>query len=158
RLINPVEGKPVYTIFSYAWAGLSSDEGNPMGYIEGEPSSDYKELTNALPEELIYHGSAVPLYYGSLLNSFRYKNLSFSFNIMYNGGYFFRRPTISYQSLFNNWNGHPDYRLRWQKPGDENKTDVPSMIYPNDSQRDSFFNYSEPTVEKGDHIRIRNMN
>ena len=51
-----------------------------------------------------------------------------------------------------------DFENRWQKPGDENKTDVPSMIYPTDSYRDQFYQLSEATVEKGDVVRLQDIN
>jgi hypothetical protein len=30
-----VEGKPVYSVFSYKWAGLDPVTGDPQGYING---------------------------------------------------------------------------------------------------------------------------
>jgi hypothetical protein len=43
---------------------------------------------------------------------------------------------------------------RWQKPGDENRTNVPSMIYPNPtSSRDDFYNASDVNVEKEDQLQ-----
>jgi hypothetical protein len=53
--------------------------------------------------------------------------------------------------------GHPDYERRWQGPGDEKSTYVPSMIFPADPLRDNFYGYSEPLIEKGDHIRLQDI-
>ena len=51
---------------------------------------------------------------------------------------------------------HPDFSKRWQNPGDENTTTVPSMIYPvNDTYRDDFYANSSANVLKGDNIRIQ---
>src|SRR5690606_22239009 len=60
--------------------------------------------------------------------------------------------------MFNLWNGHSDFTNRWQKPGDENRTSVPSMVYPNNGRRDEFYTNSAELVEKGDHIRLQDVN
>jgi TonB-dependent starch-binding outer membrane protein SusC len=51
-----------------------------------------------------------------------------------------------------------DYDKRWQNPGDENHTNVPSMApYSTDGFRDQFYNGTSATVEKGDHIRLQDI-
>lgn len=50
-----------------------------------------------------------------------------------------------------------EYAQRWQKPRDENSTNVPSLTYPADANRDKFYLNSEATVEKGDHIRLQDI-
>lgn len=50
---------------------------------------------------------------------------------------------------------HIDYVKRWQQPGDEKTTTVPSMVYPlSNERRDDFYAYSSANVLKGDNIRI----
>lgn len=51
-----------------------------------------------------------------------------------------------------------DFENRWQQPGDENKTTVPSMVYPTDFYRDQFYQLSQATVEKGDVVRLQDVN
>jgi len=48
--------------------------------------------------------------------------------------------------------------LRWQQPGDEGKTNVPSFIYPVNYSRDNFYAVSEINVLKGDHVRLQYIN
>jgi hypothetical protein len=61
--------------------------------------------------------------------------------------------------LFNSWlGGNKEYAQRWQKPGDEKTTNVPSMIYPDDPSRDMFYQYSTATIENGDNIRLQDLN
>lgn len=158
-LVSPFEGRPVYAIYSYDWAGLDPENGDPLGYLDGEISKDYYSITSAAPSTLIYHGSAVPTFFGSLRNTLSYADFSLSFNIVYKGGYYFRRSSIDYLALYANWRGgHPDYALRWQNPGDENRTNVPSLPYPANSGRDAFYSNSTVLVEKGDHIRLQDIN
>lgn len=157
-IVSPVLGKPVYAIYSYRWAGLDPDTGDPVGYIDEEPSKNYNAITRGTPSGLHYHGSAVPTLFGSYRNTLIMKNLSVSFNMLYKLNYFFRRNSINYGTLINNWRGHEDYNRRWQESGDENHTNVPSMVYPNIGNRDVFYGGSEVLVEKGDHVRFQDIN
>ncbi|HXO75794.1 MAG TPA: hypothetical protein VN824_11175, partial [Puia sp.] len=81
-----------------------------------------------------------------------------SWNIVYKLGYFFRRNSIFYVPVFTGASqGHPDYEKRWQNPGDEKRTNVPSMIFSLDQNRDQFYQNSTVLVEKGDHIRLQDV-
>ncbi len=155
--ISGILGLPVYSIFAYKWGGLDPETGDPMGYLNGERSKNYSAITGTgtSVEDLEYYGSAIPTIYGSLINTFSYKSLSLDFAVSYKLGYWFRRSSINYSNLFDSWIGHSDYANRWQKPGDENLTDVPSNTYTSNYSRDAFYNGSSVLVEKGDHIRLQ---
>src|SRR5690606_3768627 len=58
-LVSPFEGRPVYGIYSYEWAGLDPENGDPQGFLNGEISKDYYSITSNAPSTLVYHGSAV---------------------------------------------------------------------------------------------------
>lgn len=154
--VSGVVGKPVYSIFSFPSAGLDPENGNPRGYVNGQVSEDYAGIyNNTLVSQLKYNGSAIPTYFGSFLNTFIYKSLSLDVNISYKLGYFFRKISTSYNELFNEGIGNADYSKRWQKPGDELHTQVPSMIYPDDPNRDSFYAGSDVLVDNAGHIRLQ---
>jgi len=157
--INPIIGRPVTALYSYKWAGLDPTSGDPQGYINQQVSKNYSQLlTSPDLNDLVYHGPTTAPYFGSLMNTLSWKQLSFSFNLIYKFGYYFRRPSINYSGLFSGSDpGNKDYTLRWQKPGDESFTNVPSLIYPADNNRDQFYNLSEILVEKGDHIRLQDI-
>ena len=158
--ITPVTEKPVFSILSYPFAGLDN-AGNPQGYVDGKVSIDYNKIINTAPvtaNGLVYSGPSSPQFFGFVGNEFDYKNFSLTVNIAYKLHYYFRRPTINYDALFNQGIGSGDFSKRWQKPGDENTTTVPSMIYPNNSQRDYFYGSSTATVSKADNIRIQFIN
>lgn len=53
---------------------------------------------------------------------------------------------------------HPDYYLRWQRPGDEANTTVPSFLYPLNSLRDNFYSNASVNVIPADNIRIDYVN
>lgn len=159
-VISPIVGKPVFSILSYPFAGLDG-AGNPQGYIGGKPSTDYFSIIYVAPksvDSLTYSGPASPKFFGFIGNEFTWKGLALTVNIAYKLGYYFRRSTINYNALFNQGIGHSDFSKRWQKPGDENITNIPSMIYPNNSQRDFFYASSTATVSKADNIRLQFIN
>jgi TonB-linked SusC/RagA family outer membrane protein len=156
----PKIGRDLNGIYVYKWAGLDPLTGDPRGYLEGELSKDYtKILSGTNLNDLEYVGTANPQYYGSLMHSFSYHGFSLSFNVLYKLGYFFKRESINYSQLSSNSSGigHSDYNLRWQKPGDEKQTNVPSLIYPAISNRDNFYLRSSAIIERGDHIRLQDV-
>lgn len=158
RSIVPIEGAPVYPVYSLAFAGLDPATGDPTGYLNGEISKDYAALNTVPLDDLVYHGSARPRVFGGLSNSFRYRNLGVAINIVYKFDYYFRRLSVNYASLFGNAiTPHEDYLKRWQQPGDEMVTDVPSALYPVNAGRENFYAFSSALVERGDHIRLQDI-
>ncbi|OQP55889.1 hypothetical protein A4H97_20065 [Niastella yeongjuensis] len=155
--LNAVEGKVAYGLGSYKWEGLDPATGDPRGRLGKEISTNYTAIFNDSIQNQVFHGSAQPLYSGFIGNSFSWKNLTFSANITYRLQFYFRKPTISYSDLANNWNGHADYGLRWQKPGDEMSTTVPSFTYPTNTNRDLFYKNSEINVLRGDNVRLQDV-
>ncbi|HUN01252.1 MAG TPA: SusC/RagA family TonB-linked outer membrane protein [Niabella sp.] len=157
--IIPVIGKPPYSIAAYKWAGLDQ-HGNPQGFLNAQQSTDYRAIFNEGREKgiegnIIYIGSAVPTVFGSIINTFSWKKIMLAINVSYKLGYYFRRPSLSYSDLIYSGNGNSEYTHRWQKPGDELITTVPSFIFPNNDERDNFYRLSEINVLKADHIRLQ---
>lgn len=154
-----VVGRPLRGVLSYKWAGLDSKTGDPQGWLNGQISKDYNGIIrNSNPDSLIYHGSATPTVFGSLRNDLSFKNFSLSFNITYKLGYYFRRPSANLNYLGNlSIYMNRDFSNRWQQPGDELKTDVPSLVYPTNNQRNDFYQYSEILVERADHVRLQDV-
>ncbi len=157
--VTPIIGKPLYALFSYRWAGLDPENGNPRGILDGHPSTNYLSISNSNDaiDSLVYHGQATPAFFGAVMNRVGYKGFSISFNISYKLGYYFRRPSIRYSEILGS-GGHSEYAWRWQHPGDEQNTSVPSFVYPFDQNRDNFYRLSEAVVESGSHIRLQFIN
>ncbi|TXJ28255.1 MAG: SusC/RagA family TonB-linked outer membrane protein [Chitinophagaceae bacterium] len=158
-IVSPLEGKAIYAILSYPWAGLDAN-GNPQSNLDGHTSTDYGAITGSAMKvgDLVYSGSAIPTFYGGMTNSIRYKQLELSVNVNFKMGYYFRRNSVSYEQFMNLGITHSDYLNRWQKAGDESWTYVPSFVYPNSSQRDAFYRNSAILVSKADHLRINFIN
>ncbi|WP_051292768.1 SusC/RagA family TonB-linked outer membrane protein [Olivibacter sitiensis] len=156
---DPVVGKPIHHVFSLAWGGLDPQNGDPLGYWGGEESKDYASMINSTAlEDLIYHGPARPRYFGALRNNFQWKDVSLSFNVSYRLGYYIRKSTVQYYQVLRGEPTHGDYALRWQRPGDEEHTQIPSLPAVSNSYRDDFLTRSSAMIDKGDHIRLQDIN
>lgn len=156
--IVPLEGKPLLSIYSYAWGGLDPQTGAPRGVLDGEPSTNYNGImASATPENIVFHGSARPTHFGALRNNLSYKAFSFSFNISYRLGYFYRRQSINYNSLLSGVIEHGDFVNRWQQAGDELTTNIPALPTNISFPRENFYRMSSALVEPGDHIRLQDI-
>jgi len=160
--ITPQVGKPIFSIYSFRSGPLTHNTGDPQGYIGDQLSTDYATIIHNQSQSvdsLKFNGSARPTSFGSFRNTFSYKSFSLSANVIYKLGYYFRRSSVDYSALFASWQMNSDFNKRWQQPGDETKTIVPSM--PNtanpDPNRDTFYGNSEALIDKGDHIRLQDI-
>ena len=154
---SPKVGKVLEAVYAYKWAGLDPNTGDPLGYLQKSTSKDYVGIFNDSISNLVYKGSAIPLYFGSVRNTFTWKNFSLSANITFKFDYWFQKPTINYYTFFSAWGGNSDFLNRWQNPGDEKKTTVPSMDFPADQNRDNFYANAEPNFLRADNIRLQDI-
>lgn len=155
---SPKVGQVLQPVFAYKWAGLDPATGDPQGVYNKEVSKDYMSIMNDSVSNLVYKGSAIPLYFGALRNTFTWKHISVSANITFKFAYTFQKSALQYSSLYTYWTQNAEFTRRWQKPGDEKITNVPSMNYPADANRDAFYSSAEPNFLKGDHIRLQDIN
>ncbi|MBE8719951.1 SusC/RagA family TonB-linked outer membrane protein [Sphingobacterium pedocola] len=156
--LTPIEGMNLYSALGYRWAGLDPADGTPRGYLDGEVSKDYAALVNqSTIGELENMGTTKPLYFGSLRNNFRFKAVELSFNIAYNLGHKFRRYSFDNRYFIDQGVGHADYANRWQKPGDEQWTDVPAFTYPNNLYASDLYYYSSALIEDASWIKLRDI-
>jgi TonB-linked SusC/RagA family outer membrane protein len=157
--VTGIAGRSMYGVYSYKWSGLEHETGDPMGGLNGLPSKDYTAILNNFnPDSITYHGSSRPTKFGSLRNDFQYKGFSLSCNIVFKLGYVFRRPSTGtyYAKVVEN-QPHVDYASRWQQPGDELKTNIPSVLYEQNENRNAFYIYSDILVESGSHVRLQDI-
>lgn len=156
------EGKNPFTLYTFKFAGLDPQNGDPMGYDKnGNISKDYADLLNQKYKDLQNHGSIIPLYYGFLRNTFKYKSFSISTNIGYKFKYKMVRGGYTGDSGIFTYNPGPiaEYSHRWQKSGDEANADVIPSIVPksSDSFRGQFYSQSSARVFDADHIRLEDI-
>lgn len=161
---TPRVGQIAYGISSYRWAGLDPTNGDPQGYLNGQVSKNYSGIFSDSLQSQIFHGSALPLYSSFFQNNVHWKGFTLSANITGRFNYYFREPALelTYLNSFGGANYAIEYYRRWQKPGDEAFTNVPSMPYPPPttsglSQRNDFYRYAEIHVKRADNIRLQDV-
>lgn len=161
--LNPFPGQIIFGLSSYRWAGLDPSTGDPLGYYEGKISKNYNDIANDSVQHQVFHGSSLPLSTAFLRNNFSWKGLNIAFNFIGRFQYYFREPSITASATDGFLQGmiSVDYYRRWQKPGDEAITNVPSIYYPISgaaSGRSTFYQMSEIHVKRGDNIRLQDVN
>jgi hypothetical protein len=154
HIIFPLVGYNPYTISSYKFAGLDPQNGDPIGYANGDKTKDYYSITKNPISDQVVSGQAIPPLFGALRNTFEWKNFLLTFHISYRFHYYVRKPTINYTSFVNYGTYGYNIEKRWQVPGDEKITNIPSLVYPLKPQRDAFFQYSDINVIPADNIKL----
>lgn len=157
--VNGQIGFPVYSILAYRSLGLDN-LGNQVGELEGEPSIDYQKIRLQDKSVLEYKGSVVPRYSGYFNPGVTVGSFDFTVGMLYKFGYVFKANSVRYGELIGMGalgDGSGDFDKRWKVAGDERYTTIPSFLYPNDSQRNSFYENSSALVESASHIRLQNI-
>ena len=150
--LSPQVGASVYSLYAYKWGKLNA-VGDPQGYVNGKLSKNYDSIITASPDGLVRVGSSVPSIFGSFYTSLGYGQFTVAATLVYKANYYFRRSSVNYSQPLNVVAaGLNDYANRWQKPGDENKTDVPAVNV--DPRMALFYSNTLPLVVKGDQIRL----
>ncbi|MBR1668584.1 MAG: SusC/RagA family TonB-linked outer membrane protein [Bacteroidaceae bacterium] len=139
-----VEGQPVGTFYSYQFLGLSSEDGGPILEDWEDRQSELKNLDNyeAYTKVLVPSGKREPDLTGSLTNTFTYKQWRLGITFTYAFG----AKTRLFR-LFDGFTGgysseanvSRDLMNRWQRPGDEAYTDIPSIM---GSGNNSYWQYA----------------
>lgn len=146
-------------LYSLPWWGIEAETGDPLVNQNGKLNKEYTQYINSLNiEDMVVHGSTVPISYGAIRNNIRWRDFELSVNISFKLDYFFRNESISYNTWMQNYSSpHKDYERRWIKQGDELVTDIPSVPSRVISNRDVVYLQSEALAEKGDHIRLQDI-
>lgn len=161
------QGYAAYALFAYNYAGLDN-MGDPQ--IRLADNTVTKALNVAKPQDMVFMGTYQPKWSGGFSNTFRYKSLSLSANIIYNLGHVMRRDlnrTYTLNRLYPNGasltgaNAHSDFAERWQKPGDEDFTDIPGWVS-NASTSGSrrfvnYYLYGNTNVISASYIKLRDV-
>ena len=159
-LSYPTVGNPYNALYAYRYAGLSP-EGEPQIYdADGNITTGQVQDADAI----VYAGTTVPVHSGSFNNVVRWKDFEFSALITFDFGHKVRDNIIPEISMTSGriTSTHKDIMNAWKQPGDEAYTDVPRLLFSNDT--DSYntyraFNYrnSDLFIYDASNIRIRNI-
>ncbi|UII27180.1 SusC/RagA family TonB-linked outer membrane protein [Fulvivirga maritima] len=160
------QGFPVRGLFSIDFEGLDSETGVPLFVNQDGEVSPNVFMQSYETAYLKYEGPVDPTVTGGLSNTFRYKDFSLNLFFTYQAGNKIRlNPAFS--STYSDLNASPrEFHDRWILPGDEERTNVPSIadlmtlnelyatgeVYPYNS-----YNYSTERVADGSYIRLRTV-
>lgn len=144
-------------VFAYRNAGLDS-----LGWTKIYDQNGNKIRSNVAVTDMgavKYAGRRTAPVYGSLQNTFRYKNWSMFVLATYSFGSVFRAPVATQyptsRKLFYNTSG--DIANRWQNAGDETKTIVPGIAGAYAATSVLRYAYSDVNIQPGDYIRLREI-
>jgi TonB-linked SusC/RagA family outer membrane protein len=157
------EGFPVRSLFSIRFNGLDHRTGLPQFTDESGKTSNAVYLQDQNTDYLKYEGPVDPTITGGFSNTFNYKSFSLNIFITYQAGNVIRLNPY-FRTLYTDLDASPkQFRDRWVMPGDEQFTNIPSILgvfeqsklsgtYPYNN-----YNYSTEMVAKGDFIRLKSV-
>lgn len=152
-LIN-VADRPMYSLFSYRWAGLDPKNGDPRVY---DKNGNIVTSSNDV-ENMVYSGTTRPPYSASMTNTFNYKGIGLSFMFIYNGGHVIRDEAAEYlgSSVSSNiYRGALNY---WKQPGDENISGMaPAANRLATSSKKLLWYAADIHIMKADYIKLRDI-
>ena len=160
---GPLEGYPVRSLFSIPFEGLD-ESGLPQFTNEDGESVREVFFQGRETEFLKYEGQIDPKVTGGFGNIFKYKNLRLNVFMTYQFGNVIRLYP-SFDNNYSDWAAMTnDFKDRWVVPGDENKTNIPTIVSSRVNSditglKKSYnsYNYSDQRVAKGDFIRLKEV-
>ncbi|MDR0542423.1 MAG: SusC/RagA family TonB-linked outer membrane protein, partial [Dysgonamonadaceae bacterium] len=161
----PREGYPFRGLFSIPFMGLNN-EGLPQTLNEdGEVTVGNVYFQESIKTDYLkYEGPIDPPITGGFDNTFRYKNLRFSFYLNYQFGNVIRLDNM-FSNQYTDLNAMGrEFMDRWILPGDEARTNIPVIAsigqnYLNSKMQIAYnaYCYSTERIAKGDFIRLRDV-
>lgn len=158
------EGSSRYDLYAPLWADVNPENGRNRwwkhtfdsdGNITGkEKTENYNDVNTA--EQRLKVGSTLPDVFGSITNSFRYKDFDLSFMLYYSfGGLVYDYNYAESSVLRENFAAYDILDGRWRNPGDV--TDVAKIYTYKCFEASSYARYSDKYVFNNDFARLRNI-
>ncbi|HEY8920026.1 MAG TPA: SusC/RagA family protein, partial [Chitinophaga sp.] len=157
------QGYPVRSLFSIRYKGLDHETGVPLFTDETGKTAQAVYLQDQNTDYLVYEGPVDPVYTGGFSNTFHYKAFSLNIFLTYQAGNKIRLYP-AFKTSYSDLDAMPkEFQDRWVMPGDELKTNVPSILglfeqatlsgaHPYNN-----YNYSTERVAKGDFVRLKTV-
>jgi TonB-linked SusC/RagA family outer membrane protein len=165
-LVNPDGGAqlgyPQRGLFSIDFVGLTHDQGVPQFIKEDGTVGTNVYLQSDVTKYLKYEGPVDPTLTGGFFNSFKYKQFSMGVLVTFSAGNKVRLDPV-FKTSYTDLDATSSIFLnRWEKPGDEKITNVPSILdkyaaaqldgYPYNN-----YNYSTARVADGGFVRLKTV-
>ena len=160
-----VLGRPRRSIYSANFAGLNS-QGIPT--FVGQEGQTVLQLDlqerEGLEDILVFEGSAEPRGSGGFTNTFNYKGWNLSVLFSFKFGYKIRLNDAFFAN-YTDFDALPGELVdRWAVPGDENLTNIPTIVNRNEAQADGnislayqLYNKSTERIASGDYVRLKTI-
>ena len=159
------EGYPVRALFSIPFAGLTED-GLPT-FINQDGQRTISTLNFQEYEKLgflKYEGPTDPTITGSFGNILTYKNFKLNVFLTYSFGNVIRLDPV-FSSAYSDLDAMPkEFKNRWMKAGDENTTNIPTIVSYRMNQQYAYlnmaynaYNYSDVRIADGGFIRLKEI-
>ena len=159
------EGYPVRGLFSIPFAGLTEDGLPTFINQDGQKTissfnfQEYEKL-----DFLKYEGPAAPTNTGSFGNILTYKNLKLNVFVTYSFGNVIRLDPV-FSNAYSDLDAMPkEFKNRWMKAGDENVTNIPTIVSTRMNQQYAYlnmaynaYNYSDVRIADGGFIRLKEI-
>jgi hypothetical protein len=155
---RPRKGQSLTGIYGVNYAGLDN-KGRPMIY-----DKDGKVLTFDDPflgdlESVKKLGDTTPKFHGGFTQELSYKNFTLSALMTYKFSHIFKIRTYDQTRIYKCMT-HETLADRWQKEGDELKTDIPKIFDYNEAVKSHaihYFDYSDRVWQDASHIRLEQV-
>lgn len=161
-----LKGYPVNGLFSIRYSGLNPQTGVPEFVNEKGEQSSGVYLQSDSTNNLKFEGSVDPKFTGGWNNTFTYKAFSLNVFITYQAGNKIRLYP-AFKNSYTELDATPkEFYDRWVLPGDQNVTNIPSImdfyqnalsVNANSSYPYNNYNYSTERVAKGDFVRLKSV-
>lgn len=130
-----LSGKPLGTFYAYRFKGLDPTDGHPLFYNTEEEMKDRFLQAQSIEEvvdlTMVEAGTRVPVLQGGFTNYFGYRQFGLSVNFSYSLGNKIRLLKLCSGNAINPYpeqNMRREFLNRWRAPGDENYTNIPSLV------------------------------
>lgn len=153
ELVNS-KNHPMYGLYSYRWAGLNPENGDPLVYdANGEKVSAINDK-----EALVYSGTTRPPYSASMTNILTYKGFGLSFMFIYNGGHVMRDAVATYLGATVGANLYRGSLKYWKNPGDEKIAGMaPRANRLATKEKQQLWYAADKHILKADYIKLRDI-
>lgn len=160
-----VLGRPRRSIYSTNFAGLN-DEGVPT-FINSEGQRVLQfdlQSREGIEDALVFEGSAEPRASGGFTNIISYKGLTLNVLLSFKWGYKIRLNDAFFET-YTDFDALPGQLVdRWAVPGDEELTNIPTIVDRNVAQSDGnivlayrLYNKSTERIANGDYVRLKTV-
>lgn len=156
-------GHPVRGLYSIPFEGLNPKDGTPVFTNQDGVKSGNVYLQSNKIESLVYNGPVDPTLTGGWYNTLRYSNFALSALVTYSSGNKIRLNP-GFKQIYSDLDASSnDFLNRWTLPGDEKRTNVPSVMDKlsqsqlNGANPYNNYNYSTARVADGDFVRLKQV-